>query len=184
MHPRFGKKEYQQIYEWTKNDSPLDTDCGRLCGAICCADTESYGIYLLPGEESMFTREEAWLTWEVQDADDPGFPDSWSGPVYFLSCHGQCDRDKRPMQCRTYPAAPHLTEDGRFILILETLETSYRCPLIEDPSNLESFSHEWLHNLYHSWAMLLNDPLIYDLIQMDSDYRRYSGQTILPLHPR
>jgi hypothetical protein len=183
MNPKFSKKDYELIYEWTADDSPLASDCGQLCNGICCSDTEAYGIYLLPGEESVFTREEDWLGWETQDSQDSGFPDSWEGPVYFLSCNGKCDRSMRPMQCRTYPVSPHITTDGQFILILETLETSYHCPMIENPLYLELFSKQWLHNLYRSWAMLLNDPLIYDLVLLDSDYRRSYNQKILTAYP-
>lgn len=186
MKAKFSKKDFQRIYDWTSKDSPLSSeyDCGKLCGSICCADTDSYGIYLLPGEETIFTRQEDWLEWEVQDASDSGFPDSWNGSVYFLICNGHCERDKRPMQCRTYPVAPHLTKEGEFILVIETLETKYHCPLIDNPKYQNDFSEEWMQNLYRSWAMLLNDPLIYDLVLMDSEYRIAMQNKLVQAYPK
>ena len=171
MKPEFGKKDYLDIYKLTNEDSPLEIDCGKKCGSICCKVENDYGIYLLPGEHLVFKKNEPWFKWNTQSADDQGFPDSWIGPVYFLNCKGYCNRDYRPMQCRTYPVAPHICPNGKFILIIETLETTYTCPLIEQKDYHSSFSKEWLHNLYLAWGKLLNDPLIYDLIIMDSEAR-------------
>ena len=37
----------------------------------------------------------------------------------------------RPLQCRTFPLTPHLTEDGILLLIYNDEELPYICPLIE-----------------------------------------------------
>ncbi len=178
MRPLFGKKDFQAIYDRTNTDSCVPFDCGTLCDSLCCQEHDAYGIYLLPGEETMFSQQEPWLTWNTQNAREHGFPESWDGDVYFLSCRGACQRDLRPLQCRTYPLAPHLGEQGEFSLIFETLDTGYQCPLIEEPARQKEFSQAWMHHLYQSWGTLLNDPLIYDLVWMDSEQRRQEQKSI------
>ncbi len=181
--PVFGAEEFRRVYRLTGGDSPLERDCGQLCKEACCRlPAHQGGLYLLPGEESMFTRKESWLTWNAQDAAEYRFPDSWQGRVWFLACDGHCDRSRRPLQCRTYPAAPHLDHQGRFLLVLDTQDTGYRCPLVCDPVWRSRFSERWLHGLYQAWGMLLNDPRIYDLVWMDSQERRGAPGGIIPLY--
>ena len=42
--------------------TPLKTDCGRLCGARCCAslEGEETGMLLFPGEEDFYEDQEGW----------------------------------------------------------------------------------------------------------------------------
>lgn len=153
-------------------------DCGLLCGAACCVpseqnqkDEQELGIYLLPGEEKLFTRKEPWLQWSVEEAEDFDFPDSWHGKIYFVrcTCAPSCPREKRPLQCRFFPAAPHITEDGRLVLIYSDLELPYVCPLIRDRREL---NRDFLKATYTVWTHLLRDPLLYDLVAYDSEFRR------------
>ena len=67
MKSSIRKRTYQAIYRLLDRVSPLDCDCGTLCGAACCTcvsdETEgspALGIYLLPGEEKVFTKKESW----------------------------------------------------------------------------------------------------------------------------
>ena len=168
MDGTLSREDYEELYKLTANVSPRLEDCGRYCSQACCRTDAGQGIYLLPGEHQLFSGQESWLAWDVQDCADYEFPDSWEGRVYFLHCSGQCDRNLRPIQCRTYPVAPHLTDDGRFVLVRETLETTYQCPLITDRMPL---SRDWLEATWRAWAKLLTDPLIYDLVRMDSEER-------------
>ena len=125
------------------------------------------GIYLLPGEEKLFTRKEPWLKWSVEDAEDYEFPDSWSGKVYFVRCKTppHCPREMRPLQCRFYPLAPYLNEKGELHLILSPAELPYQCPLITNRLPLEQ---SFIHTTYIVWKRLIRDPLIRDLVHMDS----------------
>lgn len=120
MKSTIRKSTFKAIYRLLDRVSPVPYDCGTLCGCACCvpqdndADAtgsdEDLGIYLLPGEEKLFTGKEDWITWNYDNVDDYDFPDSWSGKIAFLSCNTPpvCDRKMRPMQCRTYPVTPHL----------------------------------------------------------------------------
>ena len=129
------------------------------------------GIYLLPGEEKLFTRKEDWLKWSAENAEDYEFPLSWSGKVYFVRCKTppHCPRELRPLQCRFYPLSPYLTEDGKLELILSPTELPYRCPLIHDELPLQ---RSFIKATKTVWNRLIQDPLIRDLVLMDSEVIR------------
>ena len=187
--------------------SPVPYDCGTLCGCACCVpqdndkdatgSDEDLGIYLLPGEEKIFTGEEDWITWNYDNVDDYDFPDSWSGRIAFLSCNTPpvCNRKMRPLQCRTYPVTPHLISlsdspdpnKEMLILILSDLEAPYMCPLIKENSNSNPQTKDkkyilddrFLKATYTVWKRLIKDPKIYDLVKMDSEDRDF----FIPVYP-
>lgn len=140
------------------------------------------GLYLLPGEEKMFTRKENWLAWGWTSADEYEFPESWHGKVFFLQCKaaGFCPRENRPLQCRTFPLAPHLTEDGTLCMIWHSGELPYTCPLIEERQIL---NERFIRATYTVWSHLIREPLIYDLVEMDSQYRIEDGEPVHILYP-
>jgi len=185
MKSSIRKKTYQAIYRLLDKVSPLDSDCGILCNSACCCggdnsnstgDAEDnasdleIGMYLLPGEEKLFTRKEDWLLWNIEQAEDYDFPESWRGKVYFVKCKNApgCVRELRPIQCRTFPLQPHITKEGVFQLILHSGELRYQCPLIEKKIPLED---RFIKATYTVWKRLLKDPLIFDLVEMDSEDR-------------
>lgn len=172
------KQTYRAIYRLLDRVSPVSFDCGLLCGSACCTcgqgedDEEAQlGIYLLPGEDKLFTKKEDWLHWEKEDALDYDFPDSWFGTIYFVTClkPPHCERRLRPLQCRFFPLAPHLDSSGRLRLILSDLKLPYRCPLIFDSISLNP---SFIQATYTVWSHLIRDSLIYDLVEYDSSLRR------------
>lgn len=172
----------KEIYEMLNRYELLDYDCGRLCGAACCTaggnyGDENMGIYLLPGEEE-FLMNEDWLEIKVSDASEHDLPDSWKGKVYFARCKTPpiCPRDKRPIQCRTFPLAPHINGDGELTMVYNDLELPYECPLIEDEIPLED---DFVDAITGAWAKLLKDPLVYDLVLMDSEAREESFEELM-----
>lgn len=182
------KNTYKAIYRLLDKVSPIDGDCGKLCGAACCTcggdsqeqDGLDYelGMYLLPGEEKVFTKKEDWLKWNTEYAEDYDFPDSWFGKIYFIRCKTPpvCERNKRPLQCRTFPLAPHIDENGELRLILSTTELPYVCPLIENNIQL---NEDFIKATYTVWKRLIKDRLIYDLIVMDSHDRQGLDENIV-----
>ncbi|MFZ5651668.1 MAG: hypothetical protein ACOY4I_12535 [Bacillota bacterium] len=49
------KTKWERLYNMVGGLTPLKHDCGRLCGKKCCSvQEEGKGIYLFPGEESMY----------------------------------------------------------------------------------------------------------------------------------
>ncbi|KUO51605.1 MAG: hypothetical protein APF76_13240 [Desulfitibacter sp. BRH_c19] len=171
--------DYQEIYELL-NPGPLDTkDCGTLCKAACCQTyNQDMGMYLMPGEEKMFNSEDMdWLSWETHNPQNYDFPGSWLQPVYYAKCLKPCPREKRPIQCRTFPLTPHITKDGNLILIWETLKLPYTCPLIEKKSSLNS---NYVEGLQKAWSKLIKNSLIKDLINWDSRQREKEKLTLSP----
>jgi hypothetical protein len=186
MKVSIKKNTFRAIYRFLDKFSPINGDCGKLCNAICCTcDDESgqnMGIYLLPGEDKLFTGKEDWLRWDYLLAEDYEFPDSWHGKVFFLKCLNApiCDRNLRPIQCRTYPLTPHIDDNGMLFLIYQQGALPYECPLIEEKIQL---NHDFVKATYTAWRHLLREPLIYDLVEMDSQYRIEEGEPITIVYP-
>ena len=74
----------------------------------------------------------------------------------------------RPIQCRTFPLAPHIADDGTLHLIYNDDELPYCCPMIEDETELDP---DFIQATYTVWKHLIRDPLIFDLVKMDSEGR-------------
>ncbi len=172
------KSTFKAIYRLLDQVSPIKGDCGLLCDCACCNCEDSstvpdgtdfdMGIYLLPGEEKLFTRKEDWLKWSVEDAEDYDLPDNWMGKIYFVRCKTppHCPREKRPLQCRFYPLSPYLNEEGVLHLIYSVSEAlPYECPLIKDKTPLEE---RFIKASYTVWSHLIRDPYILALVDMDS----------------
>ncbi|MHB1126105.1 MAG: DNA-methyltransferase [Bacillota bacterium] len=176
---RPDKSIYETIYRMLDMVTPLITDCGVLCRKACCRSEEAQelGIYLLPGEHTMFSGQEDWLVWEEHETEAYEFPPSWTGAAYFVRCTKSCPRQQRPLQCRTYPLAPHILPNGVLALIKETLPLPYHCPILENSMEIRQ---DFIENLFQAWTILNQYPLIHDLIWMDSREReKASGIEII-----
>lgn len=182
MRSRLRQQDYRKVYALLDECAPLgEQDCGHLCDRACCRQAgEELGIYLLPGEERMFSGQEDWLVWQSQEVSDYDFPPSWTGRTHFVRCTRPCPRPRRPIQCRSFPLAPHLSPGGELTLIWETLSLPYRCPLITEKYSLAPGFQE---NLYRAWHLLLADPLIRDLVEWDSRQREEQGLCTKPVYP-
>ena len=172
MKSTIRKSTYKAIYRLLDRVSPIDTDCGLLCGAACCTpekdpDAEDVGIYLLPGEEKIHSKDDDWLEWTEDRAEDYEFPDSWKGKVCFINCKTPpvCPREKRPIQCRTFPLTPHLDENDELSLIYNDLELPYACPLIYEGIPLND---DFVKATLTVWKHLIRDPLKKKKKKMDS----------------
>ena len=166
------KKSIEKIYERLDEVSPVDFDCGKLCGEVCCKDLEGEGelaLYLLPGEELMYEESEEFELYYI-DSSEIKYPHSWKGQIYLVKCVNppRCDRSIRPIQCRTFPLIPHITKNGEFHLIFDETEFPYECPIVRDHIKLNS---DFLKVTYEIWMKLITNPLVYDLIDMDSRMR-------------
>ncbi len=158
--------------------NPIETDCGLMCGAACCQNDgaeEELGIYLLPGEADAQDKSNPWLSWSKEDPEESGFAGSWTDPVHFVCCHGpaSCIRALRPIQCRTFPLAPHLTEDGQLHMIINNMELPYTCPLV---TNFAQLDPQFVEVTKQAWSKLINDQRIYDLVYEDSRFRDEEGE--------
>ncbi|MDO4546332.1 MAG: hypothetical protein Q4C25_09255 [Bacillota bacterium] len=198
MKSSIKKQTFKAIYRLLDKVSPISGDCGKLCNSICCTcsddtmpdaeehpsdfNVDSLGLYLLPGEEKVFSGKEDWLDWGWIMAEEYEFPESWHGKVYFLRCKTApvCHRKNRPLQCRVFPLAPHLDEDGNLYMIYHSGALPYSCPLIEERMPLDP---SFIKATYTAWAHLLRDPLIFDLVELDSEERMANHEPVEILYP-
>lgn len=150
--------------------TPLDFDCGTLCGHKCCTDVSAdpdveLGVYLIPGELPLFDGTEDWLTWTFHSVKEYDFAPTWEkhGQIPFMVCHTLCRREKRPLECRTYPLQPFLHADGR-------LEMRYApwaegvCPLTERYT-IDQLQPDFVAAAQRAWSVLLHDPEMRDHIE-------------------
>lgn len=192
-----AKEEYKKIYQLLDSVSPIDGDCGRLCQAACCQADPTYqdeiqntdyeeegelGMYLLPGEENLLGEEDYWIRLKKESREEYDFPPSWPEEIVFASCRGPaaCRREKRPIQCRSFPLYPHLDREGALFLIYCDFELPYLCPLIEKESSL---NEDFILATYEAWKRLLQDKAIYDLIEMDSEAREEAAMGYEIVYP-
>ena len=169
------KKTIQRIYQRLDEVTPVDFDCGKLCGEVCCvydADethAEELVLYLLPGEELMYEDSHDFELYYM-DSSDIRYPHSWKDNRYLVKCKNppRCDRSIRPIQCRTFPLVPHISKNGEFHLVLDETEFPYECPIIRDHIKLND---DFINVTYEIWKMLISNPLVYDLVDMDSKDR-------------
>lgn len=169
------KKSIKRIYEKLDKVSPVNFDCGKLCGEICCVyDSEDYrneelALYLLPGEELMYEDSSDFDLYYI-DSSEIKYPHSWKGKIYLVKCRNppKCDRSIRPIQCRTFPLIPHLDKNGVFHLIFDDSEFPYKYPIVNGHIKL---NEEFIQTTYEIWTMIMANPLVYDLVDMDSRMR-------------
>ncbi len=165
------EERYRVVYDMLNAVEVLDEDCGKLCGCACCTGESAagsdgtapeMGIYLLPGEEALHREDGDWLTMKE---DEEG--------MYFGCCATPplCPRDRRPIQCRTFPLLPHLYEDGSLEMVYNDVELPYRCPLIDEEIPLED---DFVEATQTAWEILIRDPRIREIIREDSIEREKS----------
>lgn len=164
-------KNWRAVYRLLDRVQTEMYDCGTLCGNACCLsgweDSEN-GIFLLPGEHLLLQEEDPegkWYTWETYTKEEVEFPDSWTGPVYFVKCTTPpgCRRDIRPLQCRTFPLKPVIGENGVLEMIWSDDELPYACPLIEGNFPIRD---DYYKATYTVWSHLLRDRRIFDLVSV------------------
>lgn len=168
------KKSIEKIYKQLDKVSPVNFDCGTLCNSVCCAyDEDDYqnkdlALYLLPGEELIYEDNEYFQLYYINPRE-LDYPYTWKDPVYLVECTNppNCDRKKRPIQCRTFPLIPHITK-GKLHLILDKHEFPYQCPIIEENIKL---NEDFIEETYKVWKKLITNPQVYDLIEFDSRRR-------------
>ena len=169
------KRTIQKIYDRLDEVSPVDFDCGKLCGEVCCVyDEDDYhnedlALYLLPGEELMYEDSDDFDLYYFT-SDEIKYPHSWKDDIYLVKCVNppKCDRSIRPIQCRTFPLIPHISKKGKFHLIFDESEFPYKCPIVNDHIKL---NEDFVEVTYEIWMALISNPLVYDLVDMDSRQR-------------
>ncbi len=162
---------FKKIYDILDQATPASYDCGTLCGSICCSDSsfddgDSY-IYLFPGEKEYLDSVGSNLLIEKQRRDEHDLPLSWGEYVYIARCPGKdsCERYTRPIQCRTFPLQPYITENGELEMRLCYTELPYSCPFVEGKT---AVSEDFWRLTKKAWELLVMDKPIRDLVKQDS----------------
>ncbi len=96
--------------------TPLETDCGLLCGSACCRSLpgEETGMLLFPGEAEGYR-------------DRPGWKVIPSEAGEIVICPGRCERGERPLSCRLFPLLP-LRRGGEIRVAMDARAAAV-CPL-------------------------------------------------------
>ncbi|NMA09328.1 MAG: hypothetical protein GX929_09475 [Clostridiales bacterium] len=148
--------------------SPLQTDCGMLCGGACCKGGD--GMWLLPGEAAFYGDDEK-LTVE------PGLPAGDAHPERepydFLACTyegGGCDRDTRPLSCRIFPYFPCVTRTagGRYRVRARIDPRAVKvCPLLRDGA--PGMEKRFRHGVERAGRVLLRDTRTREFLENTTD---------------
>ena len=128
--------------------TPLRRDCGKACGAACCApDADGQGgMLLFSGEEALYDPLPAGYALQLDDTVLKG--------MRLLTCNGRCDRSMRPLACRMFPLIPVLQKiDGRERLRVMIDPRAFAvCPLSE--SGLRGLDQQFSHAVLESARVL------------------------------
>lgn len=135
--------------------TPLPTDCGQLCSAACCMDSqdedEVAGMLLFPEEESLYTHQGTWM--ELLDSAV-----LFDGqPVPLLTCFLPCPRKHRPLACRIFPLVPYVKYvDGEPKLTVRMdIRSKPVCPLYD--SGMAGLSPEFVSRVKDALRILWAD---------------------------
>ena len=109
----YYKNLYNEAFSLLGKLTPLESNCGKLCGAACCKGDENLGMRLFPHEESVL---------EIKH-DSEGNP--------LAVCNGQCDRNLRPLSCRIFPFFPIIRDDGHIAAQIDVRAINL-CPLVSN----------------------------------------------------
>ncbi len=99
--------------------TPLEFDCGTLCGGFCCKGDENTGMLLFPDEEKLIDA-------NIKVIEKDG--------LKFAVCNGTCNRRKRPLSCRIYPLFPLIKEEGEIEVVFDSRAN---CPLLSGELKIE-----------------------------------------------
>lgn len=129
--------------ELLERSAPLGrTDCGKLCGGLCCKGDENTGMWLFPHEEELY-RDNPDFTIKETDGNQ-GYK--------MIICNGTCKRKERPFACRIYPFYPKI--DGEKITVIKDLRGFSDCPILKEEMKPDL---KFLRNLRKAARYLIRD---------------------------
>ncbi|MGE5672329.1 MAG: hypothetical protein ACM3XM_00375 [Mycobacterium leprae] len=146
--------------------TPLDFDCGTLCGQKCCTDfLPDVGVYLLPGELPLYDGSEDWAAWQFHSPQEYEFAPSWAHHAHipFMRCQMLCRREKRPLACRIYPLTPCLSSDGTVDVAFDPFAEGV-CPILER-FRIDQLRPDFVAAVKKAWTVLCQDPEFLDYVR-------------------
>lgn len=134
-------RAYSAIGEFT----PMKSDCGKLCGAACCAaDADGQGGVCLLDPEAAALRQIDWGKIEYE----PGM----NAPM--LMCTGMCDRTLRPFLCRIFPLCPVIGRSGKWTVRMDARARAV-CPM--SSGGLSGLDPDFVHACVRAVRILAED---------------------------
>jgi len=127
---------YTEAFRILGDFTPINGDCGELCGKNCCKGDRSTGMLLFPGEST---------TLEVISENGGR----------LAVCRGTCDRNERPLSCRIFPFFPVIV-NGRVRAVPDYRGINI-CPMIAHRDEIK-FSRRFLRRVERVGELLLTDP--------------------------
>ena len=136
-----------------ENQTPLKTDCGRLCGHACCQpdETGENGMLLYPFEALLYKKPIDGFAYTLK-------PDSTLvKDGQRLVCEGACPREHRPLACRMFPLRVRLTareDEGTTDVKAELDPRAWAvCPLLEE-GGLRAMGEPFIHAVEEAGRLL------------------------------
>ncbi|MBN2797070.1 MAG: hypothetical protein JXR88_16785 [Clostridia bacterium] len=169
---------FQKAYDMM--DEPIiDGNCGELCNFHCCrshSEKERMGMYLIPHEFKMM--QNFHVDYEVHTKHLYDMPKGVKR-LYYIFCPDDsgCLRQKRPIQCRTYPFEPHYEEDV-LTLVVEK-EQIHQCPLL---NKTEIWRKEFIEGVLRGWQLLCTVDEIKAFVKTYSDIRVEKENVLMKLN--
>ena len=107
---------YEEAIREIGDSTPMNTDCGRICGKACCsADGDGQGgVFLMP-----FESYDAMRSWAAAEVTEAGT---------LLKCTGGCERASRPFMCRVFPLSAYRRGNGEWDVRMDARAAAV-CPL-------------------------------------------------------
>ena len=158
---------YGLIYNTIGGLTPLDYDCGILCGKACCKG-EDAGMLLFPHEEEALDLSPFTVT--EQDGR------------LLVRCNGNCDRENRPLACRIFPFFPTITPEGR-VAIQPEAGAFKLCPCLQHIDRIR-FDKLFLRAVRRVGRLLCMDDDCRVFLAERSAENRFLLRLVLPETPR
>lgn len=157
---------YLQLYKLFDKITPINADCGMLCGSACCKGDDS-GMFLFPGEEAVYKLlEPNWLELDTTD-----FFYEFDGKTYTVPiamCNGNCDRFERPLACRIFPLTPYVDKDGKLEIIIDPRAKGI-CRLAQG-FHIDEFDSAFVKNVERAFNLLSKNKRISEFLKEYSKY--------------
>ncbi|NLG53669.1 MAG: hypothetical protein GX541_06805 [Clostridiales bacterium] len=160
-------KRYNKAYAILGNITPLDIDCGLICGSLCCKGDNMRGMILFYGEDRLLKPSDYSISTKSMKGID----------IRFAVCRGRCNRNTRPLSCRIYPLAPRY--DGENLTVAPDPRAKYICPLLL-PEVSEQIKPEFAAAVRDAFLCLIGDKDFGDMLirysEMLDEYEKFTGR--------
>ncbi|MDO5022168.1 MAG: hypothetical protein Q4E07_02360 [Eubacteriales bacterium] len=150
--------------------TPLNKNCGNICGAKCCQSSDAGdGMLLFPGEETLYPKKSKMFS--ISKIKEPFFS-------FYITCDGTCDRALRPLACRFFPLIPFAEEkNGKIISGIRLDRRAWPiCPL--NPSGITGLSRSFVDSAKEATSVLLSSEenlrYIINLTNLINTYQNFS----------